>query len=111
MTGFVVNRTANGTNTTFTLPRTEAATYRWVDSQVIAGATYAVSAVSADGEGASSTPAAVGPITNAIAVEGLVPGRDKDRLAGIAGRGVLGGSDQHAGPRRLRTRRWHRARA
>ncbi|WP_432946172.1 hypothetical protein ACQPXM_07525 [Kribbella sp. CA-253562] len=76
VTGFVVHRTANGTDTTFAVPRTEAATYRWVDSQVIAGATYAVSAVSADGEGASSTPAAVGPVTNAIAVVNTVQQAD-----------------------------------
>jgi len=65
VTGFVVRRSVNGTDTTYTVPRT---TLNWQDTERLPGATYAVSAVNADGEGPASTPAAAGTTTDVVTV-------------------------------------------
>jgi hypothetical protein len=53
LTGFVVHRSVNGTETTYSVPPTKL---NWQDTERLPGATYSVAAVDADGEGAASTP-------------------------------------------------------
>lgn len=53
LTGFVVHRSANGTESTYPVPPTKL---NWQDTERIPGAMYSVSAVNADGEGPASTP-------------------------------------------------------
>ncbi|TCM46873.1 WD40 repeat protein [Kribbella sp. VKM Ac-2568] len=56
VTGFVVRRSVNGTETAYTVPRTAVTTFTWQDTERLPKATYSVAAVNADGEGPSSTP-------------------------------------------------------
>ena len=56
VTGFVVRRSVNGTETAYTVPRTAVTTFTWQDNERLPKATYSVAAVNADGEGPSSTP-------------------------------------------------------
>ncbi|GAB2639249.1 hypothetical protein GCM10009743_12920 [Kribbella swartbergensis] len=65
VTGFVVRRSANGAETTYSVPRT---TLNWHDTERLSGATYAVAAVNADGEGPASTPTSPGTTTDAVTV-------------------------------------------
>ncbi|WP_371405635.1 hypothetical protein OHA10_08585 [Kribbella sp. NBC_00662] len=53
LTGFVVHRNVNGTETTYPVPPTKL---NWQDTERLPGATYSVAAVNADGEGPASTP-------------------------------------------------------
>ncbi|MFG1625399.1 hypothetical protein [Kribbella sp. NPDC049227] len=53
LTGFVVHRSVNGTETTYSVPTTKL---NWQDTERLPGAMYSVAAVNADGEGPASTP-------------------------------------------------------
>ncbi|WP_432883585.1 hypothetical protein ACQPYH_42040 [Kribbella sp. CA-245084] len=53
LTGFVVHRSVNGTESTYSVPPTKL---NWQDTERLPGATYSVAAVDADGEGPASIP-------------------------------------------------------
>ncbi|MER7250846.1 hypothetical protein [Kribbella sp. NPDC000426] len=62
LTGFVVHRSVNGTETTYPMPPTKL---NWQDTERIQGALYSVAAVNADGEGPASTPGPADTVPNA----------------------------------------------
>ncbi|MDX6253259.1 MAG: hypothetical protein QOF10_6619 [Kribbellaceae bacterium] len=67
VTGYVIHRVLDGVETTYpwTYPATSSG-FAWQDPERIPGATYAVAAVNADGEGAASTPVAPAPTREVI---------------------------------------------
>ncbi|ONI78427.1 hypothetical protein BWI15_00695 [Kribbella sp. ALI-6-A] len=74
LTGYLVHRTVNGTETTYpTWGSWTGDEVAWSQSERIAGATYSVSATSADGEGPVSTPITPAPTTEAIGLTHTVP--------------------------------------
>ncbi|MFI6673304.1 hypothetical protein [Kribbella sp. NPDC050470] len=69
VTGFVVRRTVNGTETSYPVPRAAGTLFNWQDTERLPGAMYSVAAVNADGEGPASVPGPADTVPGTAVVE------------------------------------------
>jgi WD40-like Beta Propeller Repeat len=108
VTGFVVHRVVNGVETAYPVARASSSTFVWLDTERLTGATYAVAAVNAEGEGSTSAPIQADPTSTAITVANTVQqgdGSTRTFLGQIAAQGAMQvvplattGATQQVGP-------------